>query len=141
MPTPNESTRLISTISHAEPSRQLVADQQADSDIEVRSQTILTSLKADVDGPIQLDSGPVNVLVLLYASHGLRDFLKALSAGDDSIVSTLAWERLESGVRDRLDSVIGEVLDSLGRGEVDDLTLYEVLWRRWEVDHRRVSGE
>jgi len=141
MSTPNESTRLISTSSHADPQRHRLADQHADSSIEARSQAILTSLKADVDGPIQLDSGPVNLLILLYASHRLRDFLKGLSAGDDGIVSMLAWERLESGVRDRLDSEIGKVLDSLGRGEVDDETLYEALWRRWEVGHRRVSGK
>jgi len=141
MSTPNELTPLISTSSHADPPRQLLADQQADSNIEARSQTILTSLKADVDGPIQLDSGPVNLLILLYASHGLRDFLKGLSAGDDSIASITLREKSEGRIRDRLNSEIGKVLDSLGRGEVDDETLYEALWRRWEVGHRRVSGK
>ena len=141
MSTPNESTPLISTSSHADPQRHRLADQHADSSIEARSQAILTSLKADVDGPIQLDSGPVNFFILLYASDRLRDFLGGLSLGNESVTSILAWERLESGVRDRLNSEIGKVLDSLGRGEVDDETLYEALWRRWEVGHRRVSGK
>jgi len=141
MSTPNESTPLISTSVHAEPQRQLLADQQSVSDIEVRSQSILISLEANVNASIQSSSEPVNLLILLCASHRLHDFLKESSFGDDSIRSILVRKRSEAGIRQRLDDEIGKILDSLGRGEVDDETLYEALWRRLEVGERRVSGK
>jgi len=141
MSTPNESTPLISTSVHADPPRQLLADQQAVSDIDGRSQAILTSLKTDVDSSIQSSSEPVNLLILLYASHRLRDFMRELSFGDDSIGSILVRERSERGIRQRLDDEIGRVLDSLGQGEADDEALYEALWGRWQVCQRKVSGK
>jgi len=140
MSTPNESTSLISNSVHAKTPRRLLADQQADTNIEAQSQAILTSLEANVDGSIRTSSEPVNLLILLYASHRLCDFLQGLS-GDDSIGSILVRERLEGEIRLRLDVEIVKVLDSLGRGEVDDETLYEALWRRWEVGQGRVSGK
>ena len=141
MSTPNESTPLISTSIHAESPRQLLGHQQADTNIGAQSQAILTSLKANVDGSIRTSSEPVNLLILLYATHRLHDFLKGTLPGDDSIASILVRERSEGGIRRRLDVEIGKVLDSLGQGEVDDETLYEALWRRWEVGQGKVSGQ
>jgi hypothetical protein len=140
MSTPNESTPLISTSVHADPPRQLLADQQGDTNIEARSQAILTSLEANVDASNRTSSEPVNLLILLYASHRLCDFLQA-SSGDGSIGSILVRESSEDGIRQRLDVEIGKVLDIWGSGEVDDETLYEALWRRWEVGQGRVSGK
>jgi hypothetical protein len=140
MSTPNESTPLISTSVHADPSRRLLADQQSETNIEARSQAILTSLEGNVDASIRSNSEPVNLLILLHASHRLNGFLKGSSYGDDSITLTLVRERLEGEIRRRLDVEIGKVLDIWGSGEVDDETLYEALWRRWEVGDRRVSG-
>lgn len=141
MSTPNESTPLISTSVNADPPRQLLADQQADTNIEARSQAILTSLEANVDASIRANSEPVDLLILLYASHCLHDFLKESSFGDGSIGSILVRERSEGWVRQRLDVEIGKVLDIWGSGEVDDETLYEALWRRWEVGQGRASGK
>jgi hypothetical protein len=141
MSTPNESTPLISTSIHADTPRRLLASEQADSNIEARSQAILTSLEANVDASIRTSSEPVNLLVLLYASHRLDGFLKGSSYGDDSITSTLARESSEDGIRQRLDFEIGKVLDIWGRGEVDDESVYEALWRRWEVGQGRLSGK
>jgi hypothetical protein len=141
MSTPNESTPLISTSVNADTPRRLLASEQADSNIEARSQAILTSLKADLGSPIQYNSEPVNLLVLLYASHRIRDFLKGSSYGDDSITSILVRERSKAGIRQRLDVEIGKILDIWGSGEVDDETLYEALWRRWEAGQGRVSGK
>ena len=141
MSTPNESTPLISTSVHADTPRQLLADQLSDSNIEAQSQAILISLEANVDGPIRTSSEPVNLLVLLYASHRLCDFLKGSSYGDDSITSILVRESSEDGIRQRLDVETGTVLDICGRGEVDDETLYEALWRRREVGQGRLSGK
>ena len=141
MSTPNESTPLISTSVHADPQRQLLADPQAVSDIDGRSQAILTSLKTDVDSQIQSSSEPVNLLILLDASHCLRDFLKESSFGDDGIGSILVRERSERGIRQRLDDEIGKILDIWERGEADDEALYEALWGRWQVCQRKVSGK
>jgi hypothetical protein len=141
MSTPNESTPLISTSVHADPPRQLLADQQGDTNIEAQSQAILTCLEASIEGPIRTSPEPVNLLVLLYASHRLNGFLKGTSPGDDSIGSTLFRESSEDGIRQRLDVEIGKVLDVWGSGEVDDETLYEALWRKWEVGQGRVSGK
>jgi hypothetical protein len=140
MSTPNESTPLISTSVHADPQRQLLGDQQSDSDIEARSQAILVSLEANVDGSIRTSSEPVNLLILLYASHRLDGFLKG-SSGDGSIATILVRERSGAGIRRRLDVEIGKVLDIWGSGEVDDEILYEALWRRWEVGQGRLSGK
>jgi hypothetical protein len=140
MSTPNESTPLISSSVHADTPRQLLGDQQSVPNIEAQSQAILVSLEANVDGPIRTSSEPVNLLILLYASHCLHDFLKG-SPGGGSIASILVWERLEDGIRQRLDVEMGKVLDIWGRGEVDDETLYEALWRKWEVCQGRVSGK
>jgi hypothetical protein len=141
MSTPNESTPLISTSVNADTPRRLLASEQADSNVEARSQAILTSLKADLGSPIQSNSEPVNLLVLLYASHRLNGFLKGSSYGDESITSILVRESSKGGIRQRLNVEIGEVLDIWGRGEVDDETLYEALWRRWEVGQGRLSGK
>jgi hypothetical protein len=141
MSTPNESTPLISTSIHADTPRRLLGDQQVNTNIEAQSQAILMSLEANVDASILPDSEPVNLLILLYASHRLSDFLKGSSYGDDSITLTLVRERSEGEIRDRLNVEIGKVLDIWGSGEVDDETLYEALWRRWEVGQRRVSGK
>lgn len=140
MSTPNESTPLISTSVHADTPRQLLGDQQADTNIEAQSQAILVSLEANPDASIRTSSEPVNLLISLYASHRLDGFLKG-STGDGSIGSILFREIVEDGIRQRLDVEIGKVLDSLGRGEVDDETLYEALWRKWEVCQGRVSGK
>jgi hypothetical protein len=140
MSTPNESTPLISTSVHADPPHQLLADQQGDTNIEARSQAILTSLEANVDASIRTSSEPVNLLILLYASHRLCDFLQE-SSGDGSIGSILVRESSEDGIRQRLAFEIGKVLDIWGSGEVDDETLYEAFWRRWEVGQGRVSGK
>jgi hypothetical protein len=141
MSTPNESTPLISTSVHADAPRQLLADQQGDTNIEAQSQAILVSLEVNVDGSIRTSSEPVNLLILLYASHRLCDFLKGSYNGDDSIGSILVRERSEGWVRQRLDLEIGKIFDIWGSGEVDDETLYEALWRRWEVGQGRVSGK
>jgi hypothetical protein len=141
MSTPNESTPLISSSVHADPTRQLLGDQQANTNIEAQSQAILVSLEANVDGPIRTSSEPVNLLILLYASHCLHDFLKESSFGDGSIGSTLFRESSEDGIRQRLDFEIGKVLDTWGSGEVDDETLYEALWRRSDVGEGRVAGK
>jgi hypothetical protein len=141
MSTPNESTPLISTSVNADPPRQLLADQQADTNIEARSQAILTSLEANVDGSIRTSSEPVNLLILLRASQRLHDFLKGSSYGDDSITSILVRERSKAGIRQRLDVEIGKILDIWGSGEVDDETLYEAFWRRCEVGQGRLSGK
>jgi hypothetical protein len=141
MSTPNESTPLISTSVNANTPRQPLGDQQADRNIEARSQAILTSLEVNVDALLRTSSEPVNLLILLYASHRIRDFLKGSSYGDDSITSTLARESSEDGIRQRLDVEIGKVLDIWGSGEVDDETLYEAFWRRWQVGQGRLSGK
>jgi hypothetical protein len=140
MSTPNESTPLITSSVHADTPRQLLGDQQSVPNIEAQSQAILVSLEANVDGPIRTSSEPVNLLVLLYASHRLCDFLPG-SSGDGSIGSILVRESSEDGIRQRLCVEMGKVLDIWGSGEVDDETLYEAFWRRWEVGQGRLSGK
>jgi len=102
----------------------------------------LLSLQNEDDVILDIGAGPVDLLVLLYASHCLLDFLdESFSGGAGSIASAVVRERLESQIRQRLEQEVVKILDVWGHGAVDDVSLYEALWTRWEIDERSISCE
>ena len=140
MSAPDERTPLFRNVHHDDPAQQ--RDQQSSTDIKAQSRSILLSLQNEDDGLLDIGTGRVDLLVLLYASHCLLDFLdESFSGGAGSIASAVIRERLESQIRQRLEEEVVKILDVWGHGVVDDVSLYEALWTRWEIDERSLSCE
>jgi len=140
MSAPDERTPLIRNVHHDDPAQQ--RDQQSSTDIKAQSRSILLSLQNEDVVILDIGAGPVDFLVLLYATRCLCDFLhEGFTSGNDSISSSVARERQESNIRHRIDQEVIKILDVWGHGAVDDVSLYEALWTRWDIDERGVSGE
>jgi hypothetical protein len=141
MSTANETTPLIPNVQYDDRINQRETYQQLNQTIGARTHAILASLQDEEDGPIDIGSGPVDLVILLYALYQLCDFLRESFRGNDNIASWVARGRLERVMRQRLDDEVMRILDIWGQGEVTDESLYEALWRKWQLGQHRFSGE
>jgi hypothetical protein len=137
----NESTPLL--YDHGR--RDVLDSAPFDDSISARSLAVLNSLETNIDAPIALGPGPVELVVLLHGIHLLSHFVEELeaSSSDRSIAANLARGSHLAAIEKRLVDEVKRVLATWGQQEVDDEFLYEALWQRWAVNegHVRTSGE